>query len=41
MGLDPPYGRDDWVGVTATAVVAIVVGAVVFRRFGRRLVEEL
>jgi ABC-2 type transport system permease protein len=31
----------DWVGVTLSAVVALVVGALVFRRFGRRLVEEL
>ena len=31
----------DWVGITVSAAVALFVGALVFRRFGRRLVEEL
>jgi ABC-2 type transport system permease protein len=31
----------DWAGITVSAAVALFIGAFVFRRFGRRLVEEL
>ena len=32
MGLDPPYGRDDWVGVTADPLPVVAAAAFVERR---------